>query len=410
MHTRYYRWVVTFAGLGVNLILGVLYAWSIISADLIDKLNWTATMTQIPYMVACVIFALSMIPGGHLQDRFGPRLVLVLSAVLAGIGFFFSGIFLTVLGLTIFFGVVFGLSMGLGYASPTPAAVKWFEKRKRGLISGIVVSGFGLAPVYVGPLTHTLIINLGIKNTFMILGGGFFLVLILLAQVIKNPPVNYNPEIKDNDTPVPQVTQSVIDYDWRSVLKTRSFYLLWWMFFFGTFAGLLLIGQLSKIGYEQAGINTPFILISVYAVFNFLGRILAGWISDRLGRMKTLLMMFLMQVVIYSVFVLLRSPLLLGFGVAVVGFTFGGMLTLFPASSADFFGLKHFGVNYGILITAWGAGGLIGPLLGGLVRDLTQTYFLSYIISAVLSSIGAFLTFYTHRPDPEPVKETVLTD
>ncbi len=397
MHSRKYGWVVTFAGLGVNLILGVLYAWSIISADLIDRLNWTATMTQIPYMVACVIFAFSMIPGGRLQDKFGPHLVLVLSAVLAGIGFIFSGVFLTVLGLTIFFGVVFGLAMGLGYASPTPAAVKWFEKSKRGLISGIVVSGFGLAPVYVGPLTHNLITQFGIETTFIILGSAFFVILMILAQVIKNPPVGYQ-----TGDPVPQETVEnttpKVEMTAREVLRTRAFKLLWMMFFFGTFAGLLLIGQLSKIGLEHAGITSPYLLISVYAVFNFLGRIMFGTVSDRLGRMRTLFLMFLVQVMVYSVFYFLETPLLLAGGVAIVGLTFGGMVTIFPAATADNFGLKNLGFNYGLLITAWGVGGLIGPLLGGLVRDHTEAYLWSFVISAVLSALGAMLTFFMREP------------
>jgi len=397
MHTRKYGWVVTFAGLGVNLILGVLYAWSIISSDLIDRLNWTATMTQVPYMVACVIFAFSMIPGGRIQDKYGPRLVLILSAILAGIGFFLSGVFLTVLGLTIFFGVVFGLAMGLGYASPTPAAVKWFEKSKRGLISGIVVSGFGLAPVYIGPLTHYLITTLGIKTTFMILGAGFFVVIMTLAQVIKNPPAGYQTgdpvQVATGENQSPKVEMS-----WKEVIRTRSFKLLWLMFFFGTFAGLLLIGQLSKIGLEHAGITTPFLLISVYALFNFLGRIMFGTISDRLGRMRTLFLMFLLQVLVYSVFIFLETPLLLAGGVAIVGLTFGGMLTIFPAATADYFGIKNLGLNYGLLITAWGVGGLIGPLLGGLVRDHTEAYLWSFVISAILSALGALLTFFVRNP------------
>src|SRR6056297_1049668 len=336
-------WVVTFAGLGVNLVLGVLYAWGIISAALIDQLGWSATMTQVPYLVACAIFALSMIPGGKIQDRFGPKPVIMAAAVLAGLGFIMSGLFLTVIGLTTFFGIIFGLGMGMGYAAPTPAAVKWFSPKKRGLISGIVVSGFGLAPVYIAPLTNFLLSEFGLQNTFFILGAGFFTVIMLLSQVITNPPKGYMPEeISINERKVeiedltPEVSEEGLDFEWHQVLKTKQFYMLWIMFSFGTFAGLLIIGQLAKIGLEQANITNASLLVGVYAIFNCSGRIGCGIISDKIGRMRTLLIMFLMQVSVYMAFSSFTTALPMVFGIAVVGFTFGGMLTIFPATSADF--------------------------------------------------------------------------
>ncbi len=391
-------WIVTFAGLGVNLVLGVLYAWSIISAALIDHLGWSATMTQIPYMVACLVFSFSMIPGGRLQDRHGPKAVIVASAILAGIGFVFAGLFLTLVGLTVFYGLVFGLSMGMGYAAPTPAAVKWFGPEKRGLISGIVVSGFGLAPIYIAPLTNALIQTFGLRNTFFIMGAGFFAVIMILAQFISNPPKDYVAQEPAKVLVTAKKRPSYAELDWQSVLKTKQFYLLWTMFCFGTFAGLLLIGQMSKIGLEQAGMTTPYVLIAVYAFFNASGRIGCGVISDKIGRMMTLILMFGLQCAIYLMFSRLVTPTSLMFGIAVVGFTFGGMLTIFPATTADFFGLKNFGVNYGMLITAWGAGGLFGPLVGGMVRDLTGTYALSYTISAAISALGILLAFVVRPP------------
>lgn len=402
-------WVVTFAGLGVNLVLGVLYAWGIISAALIDQLGWSATMTQVPYLVACAIFALSMIPGGKIQDRFGPRPVIMAAAVLAGLGFIMSGLFLTVIGLTTFFGIIFGLGMGMGYAAPTPAAVKWFSPKKRGLISGIVVSGFGLAPVYIAPLTNFLLSEFGLQNTFFILGAGFFTVIMLLSQVITNPPKGYIPEdmskteLKEEiENSIPEVSKEGLDFEWHQVLKTKQFYMLWIMFSFGTFAGLLIIGQLSKIGLEQASITNASLLVGIYAIFNCAGRIGCGIISDKIGRMRTLLIMFLMQVSVYMAFSNFTTALPMIFGIAVVGFTFGGMLTIFPATSADFFGVKNFGINYGMLITAWGVGGVFGPLLGGLVRDITGTYNISYIVSGILSLLGAVITLLVKPPEKLP--------
>lgn len=389
--------IVTLAGLGVNLALGVLYAWGVISAALIDKLGWTATQTQIPYMMACACFAFSMVPGGRLQDKYGPRPIIMGAAVLAGAGFYLAGATLTVVGLTIFFGLVFGIGMGMGYAAPTPAAVKWFGPEKRGLISGIVVSGFGLAPIYIAPLTSFLIDRFGLQTTFYILGALFFTVIMGLAQLISNPPAGY----KVNSTGAVATTRVrpiQKEFEAREMLSTPQFYLLWTMFCFGTFAGLLIIGQLAKIGLEQAGMGTAFTLIAIYAFFNFLGRIGWGVISDRMGRQQGLFTVFLLQVIVYIAFPYLSAPATLVLGIAVVGFTFGGMLTLFPAMTADYYGMKNFGINYGFVITAWGIGGVLGPLVGGMVRDTTGTYVLSYSISAVLSFLGILLSLAIKAP------------
>ncbi|SDY41530.1 L-lactate MFS transporter [Tindallia californiensis] len=404
-------WPVTIAGVGVNLMLGVLYTWGVISAALIDQLGWTATISQVPYMFACAMFAFSMVPGGRLQDRLGPKPVIMASAVMVGIGFIISGLFLTPVGLTIFFGIIAGMGIGTGYAAPTPAAVKWFSAKKRGLISGVVVSGFGLAPLYIAPLTNFLLSTYGIQRTFFILGGAFLILIMILAQFIKNPPHGYSPP----DEEPSEIQQKVsvesakvkVDYEWHEVLKTKQFYQLWIMFSFGTFAGLLIIGQLSKIGLEQAGMQNAYILVGIYAIFNFAGRIGCGVLSDKFGRMRTLLAMFVLQVIVYAFFATFTTPPILMMGVSVVGFTFGGMLTLFPSATVDYFGIKNFGMNYGMVITAWGIGGVLGPLLGGIVRDVTGTYGISYLVSGVLSATGAILTLITKPPKEEPIKEEI---
>ncbi|QNO15479.1 OFA family MFS transporter [Alkalicella caledoniensis] len=406
-------WIVVAAGIGVNLMLGTLYAWGVISSALIENLGWSATQSQIPYMVACALFAFSMVPGGKLQDSLGPKPVIIISAVLAGIGLISSGLFImhesttvAVIALTICFGLIFGASMGMGYAAPTPAAVKWFSKKKRGIISGIVVSGFGLAPLYVAPITTSLIESQGLARTFYFLGGSFCLFILILSQFISNPPKDYvipedeSPETLSKGDVTAKVSKANIkvDYEWKEVLKTKQFKSIWTIFCFGTFAGLLTIGQLSSIGREQAGITNGFILVGLYAVFNAVGRVGCGVISDKLGRTKTLFLMFVMQVAVYFTFPLFTTPVLLIPGVAVIGFTFGGMLTLFPSITADFFGMKNLGVNYGLVITAWGIGGVLGPLLGGLVRDFTGAYTVSYMVSGVLSVLGAIIALRIKAP------------
>ena len=405
--------IVLLAGLGVNLMLGTLYAWGVISAALMN-LGWSATATQIPYMLACAMFAFSMVPGGKLQDKFGPKKVIMGSAILAGIGLNLSGLLLTPVTLTITFGLIFGIAMGTGYSAPTPAAVKWFHPSKRGVISGAVVSGFGLAPVYVGPLTTYLIGNYGIETTFFVLGSAFFVGIMTLAQLIKNPPEGYLPPAPEESETIkikPSFsTTATKEFAFGEMLKTKQFKMIWSMFACGTFAGLLIIGQLSNIGLEQSGITNGFMLASIYAVFNAFGRLQWGIISDKIGRTKSLLLMFLLQVVAYIILPFATTPALLILSVAMVGFTFGGMLTVFPAITGDYFGMKNFGVNYGFVITAWGIGGVFGPLVGGLIRDYTGGYAYSYVISGLLSIVGMYLALKVTAPTPQEAMEPATTE
>lgn len=401
--------IVLLAGLGVNLMLGTLYAWGVISAALINE-GWSATATQIPYMFACALFAFSMVPGGKMQDKFGPKKVIMTSAILAGIGLILSGRFLTPFSLTITFGIIFGMAMGMGYAAPTPAAIKWFHPSKRGVISGAVVSGFGLAPVYIGPLTTNLIDNYGISTTFYVLGIAFFIGIMILAQFIKNPPEGYVPALpkgyKEADNRE-EKNKKTREYEPNEMLGTKQFKMIWAMFCCGTFAGLLIIGQLSSIGLEQAGIQNGFILASLYAVFNAFGRFEWGIISDKIGRTKSLLIMFILQIGAYIILPIANVPSVLMIGIAIVGFTFGGMLTVFPSITGDYFGMKNFGVNYGFVITAWGIGGVLGPFMGGMVRDITGVYTTSYIISGILSLIGAYLALKVKAPGQEELNVAV---
>lgn len=397
---------VAFAGMGVNLCLGVLYSWGAFQGVLVlpgGLYEWTALQSQIPYMIACFIFACSMVPGGRLQDRIGPRTVIMSAGVLALLGMVLSGFMITPVGLSISFGIVFGLAMGFGYAAPTPAAVKWFGPHKRGLISGIVVSGFGLAGIYVAPLSRYLLAQYGLANTFIILGIAYGIIIVLLAQLISNPPAGYVPE------PPPEHLASkfaakakglVVDWDYKQMMKTPQFFGLWGMFCIGTFAGLLIIGQLRRIGIEQAALNDSlaFWLISMYAVFNWGGRIGCGIIADKIGFRNTLLAMFVLQVAVFALFSTFVTALPIFIATALVAFAFGGMLTIFPAITANYFGVKNLGVNYGLVFTAWGGGGVFGPLVGGLVRDATGTFTTAYTISAVLSVLGILLAVTMKAP------------
>jgi len=398
-------WVVTIAGTGINLALGVLYAWSVFAKALTDNLGWSKTEASLPYTVAIAIFALVMVPAGRWQDRVGPRIVITVGGALTGIGMILAGFSQSILGLVLSFGVLAGTGIGLGYAAATPAAVKWFPPQKKGLITGLVVSGFGLASVYIAPLTNWLIKTFSVQQAFLYLGIGFFVVAVGLAQLIQNPPAGYkvpgvapSPGAASGNTPKH-------DYEWSEMLKTPQFYLLWIMFAFGASAGLMIIGHLAKIAKMQADISWGFALVALLAIFNAGGRIMAGIISDKIGRTRTMLLVFIIQAAVMAMFGTFNNMTALAAGAAVVGFAYGSCLSLFPSTTADYFGTKNLGVNYGLVFTAWGVGGVFGPILAGKMADLFSSYSMAFQVAAVLCVVAAGLTFLTKPPKTHTVSD-----
>lgn len=396
-------WMVVFSGTGINLALGILYSWSIIAAYLRAEQGWTAMNAQVPYMIACGVFALLMVPGGRIQDLIGPRAVIMAAAVFAGLGLIGSGFFSGVAGLSIFFGIIFGTAMGLGYSSATPPALKWFGAEKRGMIAGIVVSGFGLASVYAAPLTNYLLGNYGLSNTFFILGIIFMMVILALAQFVKNPPA----EQLAATAPTPQPEAHEIkeehcrkeNFEWQEMLRTPEFYLMWLIFCFGSLAGLMVIGQLSSIVLEQSGLALGFVLVAVLAVFNAGGRITGGVMFDKLGWRYTLVIVFSAQALNFLFFGTYSSLAVLLIGTMVAGFCYGACLSIFPTLTALLYGVKNLGVNYGLVFTSWGAGGVFGGLTGGLVRDATGSYLAAFLMAGALCLLGVILTFLIKTPE-----------
>ena len=404
-------WLVTFSGMGLNLALGVLYSWSVFGkqfTDAVDKggFGWSKTNAALPYTVAIAFFAAMMVPAGRLQDKFGPRIVATIGALLTGLGLVVTSFASpgNILPALIGFGVMAGTGIGLGYATATPAAVKWFPPEKKGLITGIVVSGFGLASVYIAPVSKSFLGAYGVKGAFMILGIGFAVITFILTQFINNPPtpaVSLNQKVSNNNN------SYKVDYSWSEMVRTRTFYLLWIEFACGALAGLMIIGHLAKIVAVQSNnaIQSGFLFVALLAIFNAGGRLVAGALSDYIGRMKTILIVCISQAIVMFLFPHFSTITAFIIGSAVVGISYGACLSLFPATTADHWGTKNLGLNYGILFTAWGVGGVFGPILAGKIADASGNYNSAYIISASLMIFAGILTFFTKAPEKELIEE-----
>src|SRR5512147_229157 len=387
-------WLVTIAGVAMNLALGILYAWSMFSKQLTEAVEkggfgWSKTQATLPYTVAIACFAIMMVPAGRLQDRFGPRIVATIGAVLCGLGLIAASLGNpgSLLPAILGFGVLAGAGIGLGYASATPAAVKWFPPEKKGLITGLVVAGFGLAPVYIAPLSKYLLGTYGISSSFRILGIAFIIAAGIAAQFITNPTA---PAAVNKSGPKNAPSQ---DFTWREMLRTPAFYSLYIQYACAATAGLMIIGHLAKIVAVQSGntIKIGFLFVALLAIFNAGGRVVAGIVSDYIGRIITLVFVCIMQATVMAFFPQFSTISGFMIGSALVGFNYGACLSLFPSTTADYWGTKNLGMNYGILFTAWGVGGILGPMLAGSLADASGSYAMAYYIACGLLAFAAFM-------------------
>lgn len=383
----YKKWLVLWTATGINFIAGLLYIWSVISKGLVSELHWSSKQASLPYTIAIVCFVVAMVIFGKLQDARGPRITATISGVLIGGGLMLSALSSDPLLITLAFGVITGTGIGISNVSTTPPAVKWFPPERKGMITGIVVAGVGIASVFYSPLTNYLIKTAGISRTFLYIGAGALVSVVVLAQFLVNPPRSLAVNAGKN----PGSFGS--DMKWRDMLKTGGFYKLWIMLAFSSSAGLMIIGHTANITKAQVGWEGGFLLVILLAVFNAGGRLLGGTISDKIGRIALMRIAFGLQAANMLFFANFTSVGLLAVGIAIAGLCYGMVFSVFPAAVLDFYGVKHFGSNYGLIMTAWGTGGIIGPMTAAAIFDSTGRYNMAYYIASGLLLMAMAITF-----------------
>lgn len=397
---------------GINLCIGILYAWSVFKNAFIVELGWSNTQASLPYTVSIGVLALAVLAAGIIQDKIGPRKVLIAGTCLAGFGLLLSGLHLSPAMLTLTFGLLTGCGIGFGYACLNPVAMKWFHPSRKGWVNGLIATAFGIASVYLAPLVSFLIAQYGISTSFYLLGCTLLLVALPLACTIDNPPLGYCPPAPDLNSKSDSNNQKACasspssctaasnngalhqDTPWRAMLRQPRFYMLWVMYAFSSTAGLMVIANITSIAAIQADIYDAAYLVVALALFNSGGRLATGLLSDRIGALPTLTLAFVLQGLNMLLFSYYQSGLLMIVGAALAGVGYGALLAVFPSLMAQFYGLKYYGTNYGILYTAWGMGGFIGPMLAALVVDTTGSYQIAYQVCAVLMAVTVGLALW----------------
>jgi nitrate/nitrite transporter NarK len=398
-------WLVVFSALSINLALGILYAWSVLKESILVSIKsgtegafaWDISSLNDPYALCVLAFAFSMTPAGKIQDSKGPSFTAKIGGILVGLGFIVASLstnyYMWILG----FGLLGGTGIGFGYSATTPAALKWFPASKTGLIAGIVVSGFGIAPIYIAPLASYFVGTVGLQTTMLIFGIALLVLVFGFSYFLKNPPATYVPVEKEakNVKPSKLSENTKEDYGPAVMLKTLRFYIMWVIFFIGSGAGLMVISNISGLAKASMG-KSAFIAVAIMALGNALGRVVAGIVSDKIAKSTTLFIMLLIQstLMFLSIFLLNEtSPVFIILLFAtLIGFDYGTNLSLFPSFTKGFWGLKNFGLNYGILMSAWGLGGLVFSRLSQTLFASTGNHEMSFIIAGSGLFVCLFLT------------------
>ncbi len=394
------RWWRVAGGLSMNLALGSLYAWSVFVAPLEKQFGWKRADTSMVFTIAVVVFALTFIVAGRLQDKLGPFWISLTGGVLVSLGFFLCAYTTSLTYLFVCFGVIGGLGNGFGYATPIPVMAKWFPDR-RGLAVGLAVAGYGGGSAIFGPLANlTLIPAYGLATTFQILGVIFLVMTVFGAFLLKNPPAGYRPA---GWTPAPAAKAAATTYEFApgEVLGTSAFYFMWIAYALGTSAGLMVISQLipfaKSVGIPGAALATLGLVVG--AAGNASGRILSGWMSDALGRLNVLRLMIAISAVAMPVLYATGSSVaMLYIAVFVVYWCYGTQLSVNASTTSDFWGTKNAGINYGLLFTSWGVAGIIGPRIGGKLFDRYHNYKAAFYTAAVLAVIALLAELAARRP------------
>ena len=395
------RWIILIASCFINLCIGSIYAWSVFSAPMAAYLSGLIGRTLTPGDLAIVfticnsVGPFTMISGGWINDRFGPKKVILVGGILFGGGMILSG-FATSVGFLVFaYGIVLGLGTGMIYGCTISNSIKFFPD-KRGLVGGVTTAAYGLSSVIIPPIANMFISSSGVTSAFFIIGTAFLIIICVASFFIEKCPADFVPTGWTPKTA--HVSQALReDKNWRGMLASPIFYVMILLLISGAFAGLMCVSQASPIAQKMVGLSAAAAttVVSVLALFNTGGRILAGYVSDKIGRINTLAITSLLSVAGLILLYLSGENSVVTFymGISIIGLSFGALMGVFPGFTADQFGAKNNSVNYGIMFIGFALAGYFGPSIMRNVYSADGSYQRAFVIAAICGLTGFILTF-----------------
>jgi len=416
------RWIVVIGAILIQLALGTIYSWGTLTIFVSPYLNEIREVTVYVFGVGLLSFAVTMIFAGKLQQKYGSKKIAILGGILIGIGVITSALMTTFVGLLITYGIIFGAGIGFGYVCPIASAGKWFPDKK-GFINGLAVAGFGAGSFVFNYVIKALANPTNLETTdpnfvstisqniplmFVVLGIIYLVLIIIGAMTLSNPPEGWKPEGWTPPPPSEESGISGLEFERNQTIKLPQFWMLWAAFILSAMSGLMVIGSYAAFAKTvDAGDNfiyiigtADFVLIgSLAALFNGLGRIVWGKMADLITYKKAMLIMFLTQsILMFIYFTSNFNGIYFLIMTCAIYFCFGGNFSLFPTATADLFGSKNLGPNYGIVFTAYGVAGFIGAVGVNLFVTAFGSYLILFIVMGLMSVGSAILAFIIKPP------------
>lgn len=391
------RWVILTAACLINLCLGSIYAWSVFASSMAEYLTNTLQTPittgdlAIVYTIANAVGPITMISGGWFNDRLGPKKVIALGGVMFGAGMILSGFATSVSFLIVSYGLVAGLGLGMAYGCTISTSVKYFPD-KRGLIGGITTAVYGLSSVILPPVVTMIVSRSDATIAFKVVGAVFLVIILVCTLFLEQCPDGYVPA---GFTPPPR-RAGTGDMNWKQMMATPVFYIMLLLLTSGAFSGMMVISQASAVAQNMIGMTAmaASAAVSILALFNALGRIFAGYISDKIGRINTLMLACAIAIVGLLCLYFSKEGAVVTFylGISIVGVSFGSFMGVYPGFTADQFGAKNNSVNYGIMFIGFALAGYFGPQIMRNVYNASGAYQNAFLIACGLSVAGVVLT------------------
>jgi MFS transporter, OFA family, oxalate/formate antiporter len=392
------RWLPVVGGVSMNVALGMFYGMSVFMLPLEKEFGWTRAQTSWVTTIGLAMIAMWYVVAGYIQDRRGPQLVATIGGTLFGVGFFLASYTASLTWFYVTAGLIAGIGSGFGYVVPTSVGSKWFPD-KRGLVIGLMVGGYGAGSGLFGPIASSLIEERGWRSTFQILAVVFFAMTMIGAYLLRNPPPGYVPAGWD-PSKARGTARASADVYASVMVRTPTFWALWVAYCLGTTAGTMVISQLIPFA-RSAGhsARAAAFALTVGAIGSASGRVLSGWLSDYAGRLNTLRVMLFVSACAMPLLFIFRESIVLFYGLlALVYYCYGTQLSVYASTSADFYGTKNVGFNYGLLLLAWGVAAILGPFLGGRVFVATGEYRYAFFVAAGLSLLALGVLSLARNP------------